>query len=74
MLAILQLGVDAWFADPDVVALRDPWPTLRLHLPCDYVFAHEKSEHGFNLEALNLNEEHIGWWRRREYWLPQAAE
>ena len=45
VLAILQLGVDAWFSDPDVVFLRDPWPTFRLHLACDYEFAIESSNY-----------------------------
>ena len=53
VLAILQLGINAWFADPDVAFVRDPWPTFRLRLPCDYAFAYEneKDEKSFHLSS-----------------------
>jgi hypothetical protein len=35
---ILEMGVNVWFSDVDIVFVKDPWPLLRHHNACDYTF------------------------------------
>lgn len=35
---ILETGTHVWFSDVDIAFVKDPWPLLRHHHACDYVF------------------------------------
>jgi hypothetical protein len=35
---ILETGTHVWFSDVDIVFVKDPWPLLRHHHACDYIF------------------------------------